>query len=58
MPCARKTIYTHGKGLLRLTPIFRDGKLQVEKPAAIIDDTDYTYTSYYSLVSIKPVLEY
>ena len=46
------------KDQLRLTPIFQDGKLRVEKPAAIINDTDYTYTFYYSLVSIKPVLEY
>ena len=46
------------KGYYDLQLFFRDGKLQVEKPAAIIDNTDYTYTSYYSLVSIKPVLEY
>ena len=29
-----------------------------EKPAAIIDNTDYAYTFYYSLVSIRPIDEY
>ena len=27
-----------------------------EKPAAIIDDTDYAYTFYYILVSIRPTV--
>ena len=43
------------RGLLQL---FRDGKIWVEKPVAIIDDTDYTNTFYYSLMSIRPSLEY
>ena len=43
------------KDYYELHLFFRDCILWVEKPTAIIDDTDYTYTFYYSLVSIKPV---
>ena len=38
-----------------LHQLFEDGRLRVEKPAAIMDDTGRKYSFYYSLVSIRPV---
>ena len=46
------------KGKLQFTSIFRDARLQVEKPAAIMDDIGNPYSFYYSLVGVRPVEEY
>ena len=49
-PVRKRPFKPMAKGQL---PIFGDGRPQVEKPAATMDDKGYTYSFYYSLVSLR-----